>query len=128
MLDYTLRMYLMGNHHEIPLWTFFNTSVEDLKKKSRKIKLKKNEFSPFKDQEWLEVKKQLGGGSDPEEYYNSWALSLRHRQWSSTKLKSFFSNRKTPIAGYTHKNKFIIDISGFLDEDFKELQNALDQI
>jgi seryl-tRNA(Sec) selenium transferase len=51
-----------------------------------------------------------------------------HRDLSAEALKRRFATRVVPIVGYVQQERFYLDIRAFFEDDFVELQGALDEL
>jgi seryl-tRNA(Sec) selenium transferase len=76
--------------------------------------------------EWVALKAQIGGGSNPEETFES--IGLRFNGSAGKVLKERFATRSVPILGYVQGNAFHVDVRTFFPEDFEELQKAIDEL
>jgi hypothetical protein len=76
--------------------------------------------------EWVALRAQTGGGSNPEASFES--LGLRFTGRSGQGLKEKFAAREIPILGYIQGNAFHIDVRTLFPEDFPELQKAIDDL
>jgi L-seryl-tRNA(Ser) seleniumtransferase len=116
VLHYTLTQYLCGRRDSLPLWEMTRASLEQCRGRLR-----------LRDGvEWVTLKAQTGGGSNPEESFES--LGLRFSRGSAQSLKEKFATRPIPILGYLQGNAFHLDVRTFCPDDFDEVQKAIDQL
>jgi L-seryl-tRNA(Ser) seleniumtransferase len=116
LLHHTLTRYLTGRHHTLPVWQM---TAADLEFCRGRLKLRDGI-------EWVTLKAQTGGGSNPEESFES--LGLRFSRGSAQALKERFAVRDIPILGYIQGNTFHLDVRTFFPEDFGEVQKAIDEL
>jgi L-seryl-tRNA(Ser) seleniumtransferase len=116
LLHHTLTRYLTGRQQTIPVWQMTTADLESCRKK---LKLRDGV-------EWVTLKAQTGGGSNPEESFES--LGLRFSRGAAQGLKERFATRAVPILGYIHGNAFHLDVRTFFPEDFDEVQRAIDAL
>ena len=116
LLHHTLTRYLTGQQHSLPIWRM---TVSDLESCRAKLNLRRGV-------EWVTLKAQTGGGSNPEESFES--LGLRFTGVPVQVLKKSFAARAIPILGYIQGNAFHLDVRTFLPEDFAEVQRAIDDL
>jgi L-seryl-tRNA(Ser) seleniumtransferase len=116
LLHYTLKQYLTGCQGTLPVWQMTAADVESLR---RKLRLRDGI-------EWVTLKAQTGGGSNPEQSFDS--LGLRFSGVPVQTLKSKFAARTIPILGYIQGNAFHLDVRTFFPDDFDEVQKAIDEL
>ena len=116
LLQHTLTRYLTGQQHSLPIWRM---TASDLESCRGKLNLRRGV-------EWVTLKAQTGGGSNPEESFES--LGLRFTGAPVQVLKKSFAARAIPILGYIQGNAFHLDVRTFLPEDFAEVQRAIDDL
>ena len=116
LLHHTLTRYLTGQQHSLPIWRL---TASDLESCRAKLNLPRGV-------EWVTLKAQTGGGSNPEESFES--LGLRFTGAPVQVLKKSFAARAIPILGYIQGNAFHLDVRTFLPEDFAEVQRAIDEL
>jgi L-seryl-tRNA(Ser) seleniumtransferase len=116
LLHYALTQYLTGRRNTLPVWKM---TTSDLNGCRERIKLREGI-------EWVALKAQIGGGSNPEESFES--QGLRCSRGSAQTLKEKFAARAVPILGYIQGNVFLVDVRTFFTADFAELQNAIDEL
>ena len=66
-----------------------------------------------------------GGGTMPEEYLESYALTF---DGDAKKLLDLFRTGKTPIIGRIKNSKFILDLKTILEEQFEEIVESIQEI
>jgi len=115
-LHHTLTRYLKGEQHTLPVWRMATANLESCR---AKLKLRAGV-------EWVTLRAQTGGGSNPEESFDS--LGLRFSHAPAQTLKQKFATRAVPILGYIQGNAFHLDVRTFLPEDFVEVQRAIDEM
>jgi len=116
LLHHTLTRYLTGQERTLPVWQMMTANMESCR---RRLKLRDGV-------EWVPLKAQTGGGSNPEESFES--LGLRFSRGSAQALKKKFATRPLPILGYIQGNAFHLDVRTLLPEDFDEVQKAIDEL
>jgi L-seryl-tRNA(Ser) seleniumtransferase len=116
LLHHTLTRYLTGQQHTLPIWRM---TALDLESCRTKLNLPAGV-------EWVTVKAQTGGGSNPDGSFES--LGLRFTGGNMQALKQRFAARAIPILGYIQGNAFHLDVRTFLPEDFAEVQRAIDEL
>jgi len=116
LLHYALKLYLTGCQNSLPVWQM---TTADLDSCRQKLKLREGV-------EWVTTKAQTGGGSNPEESFES--LGLRFSQPGALKLKQKLAARPVPILGYIQGNALYVDVRTLLPGDFEELQKAIDEL
>jgi L-seryl-tRNA(Ser) seleniumtransferase len=116
LLHHTLTRYLTGRRHTVPVWQM---TAADLESCRDRLKLPDGV-------QWVTLKAQTGGGSNPEESFES--LGLRFSRGSAQALKERFAARAIPILGYIQANAFHIDVRTFFPDDFAEIQRAIDEL
>jgi L-seryl-tRNA(Ser) seleniumtransferase len=120
LLRHALGEYLQGRSQNLPVWKLITaTGLEHLEKRLR---------LPAQGARWVKLKAQTGGGSNPESSIDSWGLELAHRNYSPQQLKEKFALRPVPILGYIQGSTFRLDVRTFFDDDFEEVQRALDEL
>jgi L-seryl-tRNA(Ser) seleniumtransferase len=116
LLHYALQQYLAGRKEMLPVWKITTDSLGDCRER---LKLRDGI-------EWVALKAQTGGGSNPEESFES--IGLRFNGRPGQALKERFATRSIPILGYIQGNAFHVDLRTFFPEDFGELQKAIDEL
>jgi L-seryl-tRNA(Ser) seleniumtransferase len=116
LLHYALKLYLTGCRDSLPLWQMTTANLDHCR---QKLKLRVGV-------EWVATRAQTGGGSNPEESFES--LGLRFSQGGALSLKQKFASRPVPILGYIQGNAFYVDVRTLLPGDFEELQKAIDEL
>ena len=116
LLHHTLTLYATGRENTIPIWQMATAKLEHWREKLR--------LPP--GVEWVTLKAQTGGGSNPERSFDSLGLRISGR--SAQEIKTGFASRPVPILGYIHANAFYLDVRTLLPDDFIELQRALDDL
>ena len=116
LLHYALKLYLTGCQNSLPVW---HMTTADLASCRQKLKLRKGV-------EWVTTRAQTGGGSNPEESFES--LGLRFSKPGALILKQRLAARPVPILGYIQGNALYVDIRTLLPGDFEELQKAIDEL
>jgi L-seryl-tRNA(Ser) seleniumtransferase len=116
LLHHTLTRYLTGQQDSVPV---LRMVTADLAESREKLRLRDGI-------EWVLLKAQTGGGSNPEQSFES--LGLRFSRGSAQALKERFARRSTPILGYIQGNAFHLDVRTFFPEDFAEVQKAMDEL
>ena len=116
LLHYALIQYLTGRRNTLPVWRM---TTGDLNGCRERLKLRDGI-------EWVTLRAQIGGGSNPEESFES--LGLRFSRGSAQGLKEKFASRAVPILGYIQGNAFLVDVRTLFTTDFEELQNAIDEL
>jgi L-seryl-tRNA(Ser) seleniumtransferase len=116
LLHYALTQYLTGRRNTLPVWKM---TTSDLNGCRDRLKLREGI-------EWVALKARIGGGSNPEESFES--QGLRFSRGSAQALKERFAARAVPILGYIQGNAFLVDVRTFFTPDFEELQNAIDEL
>ena len=116
LLHYALKLYLTGCQNSLPVWQM---TTADLDSCRQKLKLREGV-------EWVATRAQMGGGSNPEESFES--LGLRFSQPGALTLKQKLAARPIPILGYIQGNALYVDIRTLLPGDFEELQKAIDEL
>jgi L-seryl-tRNA(Ser) seleniumtransferase len=116
LLHDTLTRYLAGREQTLPVWTMAAANLEHCKQKLR-----------LRDGvEWVSLKAETGGGSNPERSFDS--LGLRFSNGSAQSLKERFAARAIPILGYIQGGAFQLDVRTLFPEDFPQVQKALDEL
>jgi L-seryl-tRNA(Ser) seleniumtransferase len=116
LLHHALQQYLAGRKEMLPVWKIATDSLGDCRER---LKLRDGI-------EWVALKAQTGGGSNPEENFES--IGLRFNGRPGQALKERFATRSIPILGYIQGNAFHVDVRTFFPEDFGELQKAIDEL
>jgi L-seryl-tRNA(Ser) seleniumtransferase len=116
LLHYALKLYLTGRQNSLPVWQM---TTADLDHCRQKLKLRQGV-------EWVATRAQTGGGSNPEESFES--LGLRFSQPGAAALKQQLAARPVPILGYIQGNAFYVDVRTLLPGDFEEVQKAIDEL
>jgi L-seryl-tRNA(Ser) seleniumtransferase len=116
LLHHTLTRYLTGRQHTLPVWQMTTVALE----------LCRDKLTLRDGIEWVTLKAQTGGGSNPEESFES--LGLRFLRGSAQALKERFAARAIPILGYIQGNVFHLDVRTFFPDDFAEVQRAIDEL
>ena len=116
LLHHTLTRYLLGQQHTLPVWQMTTADLEPCR---GRLKLREGV-------EWVVLKAQTGGGSNPEQSFES--LGLRFSGRSPQTLKQRFAARVIPILGYIQGNAFHLDVRTFFPDDFAEVQKAIDEM
>ena len=116
LLHHTLTRYLTGRQYTLPVWQMMTADLESCRDK----------LSLRAGVEWVTLKAQTGGGSNPEESFAS--LGLRFSCGSAQALKERFAARAIPILGYIQGNAFHLDVRTFFPDDFAEVQKAIDEL
>ena len=116
LLHYTLTRYLTGRQDTLPVWQMTSADLNGCREK---LKLRDGV-------EWVTLKAQTGGGSNPEESFES--LGLRFSRGSAQVLKEKFAGRPIPILGYIQGNAFHLDVRTLFPDDFVEVQKAIDEL
>lgn len=116
LLHYALQQYLTGRRNSLPVWQMTTATLHDCRDR---LKLPKGI-------EWVSTRAQTGGGSNPDESFES--LGLRFSGHGAMPLKQRFAARPVPILGYIQGNAFYLDVRTLLPGDFEELQKAIDEL
>jgi L-seryl-tRNA(Ser) seleniumtransferase len=116
LLHHTLTRYLTGQQLTLPVWQM---TMADLALCRDKLSLRAGV-------EWVTLRAQTGGGSNPEESFES--SGLRFSSGSAQTLKERFAARAIPILGYIQGNAFHLDVRTFFPDDFAEVQKAIDEL
>jgi L-seryl-tRNA(Ser) seleniumtransferase len=127
LIHRTFVRYLEKGFSGIPLWSLAIPALEDLKDRKKRLRLP-SKGSRWKAPRWVEVAGSMGGGTNPETTFPSLALALEHKDHSAKQVQVRFASRDVPVAGYIQKGAFFIDIRTVLDEDFPEVQRAIDEL
>ena len=116
LLHHALTKYLTGSQRTLPIWQMTMADLESVRDRLR-----------LRDGiEWVTLKAQTGGGSNPEESFES--FGLRFSRGSAQALKERFASRAIPILGYIQGNAFHLDARTFFLDDFAEVQKAIDEL
>lgn len=116
LLHHALTKYLTGSQRTLPIWQMTMADLESVRDRLR-----------LRDGiEWVTLKAQTGGGSNPEESFES--FGLRFSRGSAQALKERFAGRAIPILGYIQGNAFHLDARTFFPDDFAEVQKAIDEL
>lgn len=116
LLHHALTRYLTGQQHTLPVWQM---TKADLGSCRGMLRLRDGI-------EWVTLRAQTGGGSNPEQSFES--LGLRFSGRSAQALKERFATRPIPILGYVQGNAFHLDVRTFFPDDFAEVQKAIDEM
>ena len=116
LLHHALLQYLAGRKSLLPVWKALTDNLDGCRER---LKLREG-------MDWVTLRAQTGGGSNPEESFES--LGLRFSGRSGQTLKERFAARPIPILGYIQGNAFHIDVRTLFPEDFAELQQAIDEL
>ena len=116
LLHHALTKYLTGSQRTLPVWQMTMADLESVRDRLR-----------LRDGiEWVTLRAQTGGGSNPEESFES--FGLRFSRGSAQALKERFAGRAIPILGYIQGNAFHLDARTFFPDDFAEVQKAIDEL
>ena len=116
LLHHALTKYLTGSQRTLPIWQMTMADLESVRDRLR-----------LRDGiEWVTLRAQTGGGSNPEESFES--FGLRFSRGSAQALKERFAGRAIPILGYIQGNAFHLDARTFFPDDFAEVQKAIDEL
>ena len=116
LLHHALTKYLTGSQRTLPIWQMTMADLESVRDRLR-----------LRDGiEWVTLRAQTGGGSNPEESFES--FGLRFSRGSAQALKERFASRAIPILGYIQGNAFHLDARTFFPDDFAEVQKAIDEL
>jgi len=116
LLHHALTKYLTGSQRTLPIWQMTMADLESVRDRLR-----------LRDGiEWVTLRAQTGGGSNPEESFES--FGLRFSRGSAQALKERFASRAIPILGYIQGNAFHLDARTFFLDDFAEVQKAIDEL
>ena len=116
LLHHALTKYLTGSQRTLPVWQMTMADLESVRDRLR-----------LRDGiEWVTLRAQTGGGSNPEESFES--FGLRFSRGSAQALKERFASRAIPILGYIQGNAFHLDARTFFLDDFAEVQKAIDEL
>lgn len=119
LLHYTLTQYVTGRENALPVWKM---AAADLEPCRQKLRLRDGV-------EWVSLKAEIGGGSNPERSLESLGLRFRGGSAQSAQsLKERFAARTIPILGYIHGGAFHLDVRTLFPDDFPEVQKALDDL
>jgi L-seryl-tRNA(Ser) seleniumtransferase len=116
LLHHALHQYLAGRKSLLPVWKALTDNLDGCRER---LKLREGI-------DWVTLRAQTGGGSNPEESFES--LGLRFSGRSGQTLKERFAARPIPILGYIQGNAFHVDVRTLFPEDFAELQQAIDEL
>ena len=116
LLHHALLQYLAGRKSLLPVWKALTDNLDGCRER---LKLREGI-------DWVTLRAQTGGGSNPEESFES--LGLRFSGRSGQTLKERFAARPIPILGYIQGNAFHVDVRTLFPEDFAELQQAIDEL
>ena len=127
LLHRTLGLYLAGRQQEIPLWRMSSPGPEELESGKTRLQLP-GTGSRWKKAAWVRLAASMGGGTNPETSFPSLGLELSHKDHSGEGVRARFASREVPVVGYIQRGVFLLDIRAFLDDDFAEVQRALDEL
>lgn len=100
--------------------------------KIEKVQERANKFSKILkdkniDNEVIETKATIGGGSMPEEFIESFGILLKNKI-SPNKLEENFRKNYIPIIGRIEDKKFILDMKTVFEEELEELGEIIHSI
>src|SRR5205823_3184745 len=109
LLSRAFRLYLSGRTADVPLWSAFYTTIDELAQRAAQLHL------PGEQTRWascrvVRLRSKLGGGSNPEADFESLGLELAHRELSAQDLKRRFATRCVPIIGYVQHDRYYLDL------------------
>ncbi len=130
-LEATLRLYRDEKVavSRIPVLRMILQKEEELKRKAgrllRRIKRKKLEKVSCKV---VRTFSQPGGGSCPDVFLPSYAISLEVSGLSPEFIQRFFRSQEVPVIGRIEEEKFLIDVRCLFEEDFSEISRSIQKL
>jgi L-seryl-tRNA(Ser) seleniumtransferase len=127
LVHHTLVQYLTGRQNEIPLWQMYRVSATDLRHHQERLRLPVT-GTMWDAIEWVPLRGEMGGGSNPESGFDSYGLRFLHRKLSAQQLRERFAAWKIPIVGYVQRGGFFLDVRTFFPGDFEEVESVIQEL
>ncbi len=109
----------------IPILSMITASVDEIKNRALKLAERVGEKNGCFDIEVIESKSQIGGGSTPDQYIQSYALSVGGSDISSDRIERDLRSCDTPIIVRIHKDKVLIDMRTVSEDELDVVAKAL---
>lgn len=118
-------------YNSIPILDMMSKPVDELKLKAQglyNVLLEDINFNGIAEVTINETKAQVGGGSLPNEYIDSYAVCLKPLKISVAKLEEDLRKGKYHIISRIQNDMLILDVRTLFEDDFEKISAALKQI
>jgi L-seryl-tRNA(Ser) seleniumtransferase len=111
-LEATVRAYLHGQGHELPLWRMALATGDELERRARALAASLNEALADKGVkvEAVPSRAVAGGGSLPGTDVPSWAVAVVHPERSAAELERAFRRAEPPVIGRIEDDRLLLDL------------------
>jgi L-seryl-tRNA(Ser) seleniumtransferase len=120
----TLRLYLCGKHHDIPVVKMIEADKKNLLERARRLcrilkqtALKCGELGA--DISVVETEDAIGGGSFPTDVLAGFGAALSCRSFSAETLAACLKTAPVPVISAVHGDRVILHVRTLLDGDEK---------
>lgn len=124
ILEVLLREYKNENYSEIPTLAMLSEPLDNVLERALELQKKLKEIDIHTD--IVPSKCMVGGGSLPEEFIDSYALSFNN--FNSVSLEKKLRENSVPIIGRIQQNQYILDMKTISSKDYPILLKAFEDI
>lgn len=122
-LEATLRLYLVGDHEQIPLWQFLSADPADLARRTLGLQAELEKL-PL-ELEQLADEAMIGGGALPEARLPGPALALRLKGVSTEQFAAALRCGELPLVGRIHEDRVLLNLRTLPPEEQPQLVEAI---
>lgn len=126
ILEVLLREYKNENYSEIPTLAMLSEPLDNVLERALELQKKLKEIDIHTD--IVPSKCMVGGGSLPEEFIDSYALSFNNFNFNSVSLEKKLRENSVPIIGRIQQNQYILDMKTISSKDYPILLKAFEDI
>jgi L-seryl-tRNA(Ser) seleniumtransferase len=122
-LESILLLYLKGSTEDIPIWRMLRLSADELKNRAERFAARVGNIA-----EPVETKSVIGGGSAPEIYLPSWAVSLHIGGISDSEIERRLRLSEPPVIVRIEDGRVLIDFRTVSPSEEEEILEAIKTI
>jgi L-seryl-tRNA(Ser) seleniumtransferase len=122
-LESILLLYLKGSTEDIPIWRMLRLSAGELKNRAERFAARVGNIA-----EPVETKSLIGGGSAPEIYLPSWAVSLHIGGISDSEIERRLRLSEPPVIVRIEEGRVLIDFRTVSPSEEEEILEAIKKI
>ena len=118
-LETTLRLFVLGDHHRIPVLRMISLSAEEIRARAAAIVARLAGL----EVELIPGESVVGGGSTPGQSLPTWLIAVASE--SPGALERTLRSADTPVLARVEKDKLLVDLRTVQPEEEEELVAAL---
>lgn len=129
-LEATLSMYLSGRINELPVYQALFATKDEIRARCRRVLrlLSKLGTSGGTMYKVVPIRSEVGGGTLPGLYLESFAISVKRPGWTANDLDNALRHGSPPVLGRISEDSLLLDLRTLISGQEKDLAMALQRV